>query len=373
MNTFSTMQGGISTSAPKRITTVAGSWSSLGTGTNNAVRSISSLDPSNVYVAGYFSQANGSTVNYIARWNGSSWSNVGPAGSNGLNYLAETVTVFDASNIYFGGQFGQALLANGDVVWASYIIRWSGSVWDEFGPGGNDTGVDRNVYSISALSASNIYISGWFTGAGPAGSIPVSRIARWTGSWNALGTGLNGIGFAVAAIDDNNVYAGGEFTAAGGVSNTAYIAKWNGSAWTALGTGVNNVVYAISFLDASNVYVGGDFTTAGGTTRNFIAKWNGSSWSSLGSGTNGSVRSIHAYDASNIIVGGNFTTAGGVTCNRVAKWNGSWWNALGSGTVGVNAGVNAVRMVDASNIYVGGDFTSAGGATRNYIAKFTAT
>ncbi len=355
------------------ITNIAGVWTPLGTGVNNEVRGISSIDPSNVYITGTFTQANGSAFNYLAKWDGSSWSTVGPGG---LNWDTLAVSILDASNIYFGGKFGQAIIP-GDVYWANFIIRWTGSTWAELGSGNNndnDYGVSYYVFAIHALNSTNIYLTGQFTGAGNANSIPVSRVARWTGTtWSALGSGLNGIGRAIWAVDTSNVYVGGDFTAAGGVANTAYLGKWDGSAWSALGTGVNNTVLAISALDASNVYVGGDFTTANGITVNRIAKWDGSSWSALGSGTNGTVCAIHAYDATNIIVGGYFTTAGGITCNRVAKWNGSSWSAFGSGTVGVNSYVNAVHVASPTTIYAGGAFTTAGGVSCNRIAMFTAT
>jgi hypothetical protein len=369
MNTLCTMQGGISISIPKVVPNIAGGWSALGTGVNSEARTISAVDTSNVYVGGWFTTANGVTVNGIAKWDGSSWS----ALVSGLNNSSvEGISVLDASNIYVCGENFTASI-NG--VWGYRVIKWSGTNWSTLGSG-NNRGVDNRVFDVYALNTTNLYFTGQFRNVGDGFSVSAERVAKTDGAggWSALGTGLSGgSGYAIWAIDTSNVYVGGDFTSAGGVANTANIAKWNGSAWSALGTGVNSYVWAISALNASNVYVGGDFITASGVTVNRIAKWDGSSWSALGSGTNGTVYAVHAYDASNIIIGGSFTTAGGVTCNRVAKWNGASWNSLGSGTVGVNSYVNAVRMVSPTTIYAGGAFTTAGGVSCNRIAKFTAT
>jgi hypothetical protein len=291
-----------------------------------------------------FTQAGGISANYIAKWNGSSWSALG----SGLNNWVYSIAI-SGSDVYFGGDFTQA-----GGISANYIAKWDGSSWSALG-----SGVDNSVVAI-AISGIDVYIVGYFT---QAGGVSSSRIAKWNGSsWSALGSGLNNH-VRTIAISGSDVYVGGGFTQAGGISAN-YIAKWNGSSWSALGSGVNYNVAAIG-ISGSDVYVGGLFTQAGGISANYIAKWNGSSWSALGSGVNAVVYEI-AISGSDVYVGGNLIQAGGISANYIAKWDGSSWSALGSG---VNDGVYAIA-VSGSDIYVGGYFTQAGGISANHIAKW---
>jgi hypothetical protein len=357
-------------------------WSTLTTptvnGVDNVVNTIAVLDANNIFVGGFFRSAGDVSANFIARWNGSTWSALGTPTVNGVDNEVESIAVLDANNIFVGGRFTTA-----GGVSANRIAKWNAvtSSWSALGtPTVN--GVNNPVLTIAVLDANNIFVGGFFTSAG---SISANRIAKWnavTSSWSALGTPtVNGVDNAVlkiAVLDATNVFVGGLFTAAGGTSNINRIAKWNGNTWSALGTptinGVSGTVYAIDVLNASNIFVGGDFTSAGGGSANCIAKWNGSTWSALGTPTNGVstavglyVESIAVLDANNIFVGGGFTSAGGGSANRIAKWNGSTWSALGSG---MNNSVYTIDVLNASNIFVGGRFTTAGGVPANYIARW---
>jgi hypothetical protein len=106
------------------------------------------------------------------------------------------------------------------------------------------------------------------------GGVAVNRIAKWNGSWSALGTGTNGTVYSLA--NNNGVLlAGGEFSSAGGLG-TNRIARWNGSTWSALSSGMSGgtpvQVLAIAVFN-SVPYAGGDFNNAGGITVNNIARW----------------------------------------------------------------------------------------------------
>jgi len=346
------------------------SWSDLGGGIGGVVYALA-VSGSDLYVGGNFTTAGGSAATNIAKWNGSSWSPLG-SGVNGAVYAVAV----SGSDLYAGGRF---TTAGGSA--ANNIAKWNGSSWSALGSGimAPET-YYREIVNALAVSGNDLYAGGYFTNAGGSAA---NSIAKWNGSsWSALGSGMGG-GPSYAsplvsalAVSGSELYAGGNFTTAGG-SEANCIAKWNGNSWSALGSGMGSSypntpgVNALA-VSGSGLYAGGSFTNAGGSAANYIAKWNGNSWSTLGSGMNGGVNAL-AVSGSDLYAGGYFTTAGSSNASYIAKWNGSSWSALGSGMCGLGGGaysyVNALA-VSGSGLYAGGWFTNAGGSPANYIAKW---
>ena len=322
-----------------------GSWAQLTSGINGTVRAIA-CSGSNVYVGGRFTQAGGTPVNNIARWDGSSWSALG----SGINDWVFAIAC-SGNDVYVGGEFSEA----GGTP-ASNITRWDGNSWNALG-----SGIDLEVFTI-ACSGDIVYVGGYFT---QAGGIPASNIAQWDGSsWNALGNGVNLDVYTIACSGDI-VYVGGEFSEAGGAPAN-YVAQWDGSSWSVLGNGVNSWVEEIN-VSGNDVYVGGNFTQAGTAPANHIARWDGSSWSALGSGTTARVNSL-AFTNNNLYAGGYFWYAGDVYVKHIAKWDGSTWSNMDGGT---NDFVFALASC-GTDIYAGGDFSLAGGIPCSHVAVYHA-
>jgi hypothetical protein len=201
-----------------------------------------------LYAGGYFTEAGATNANYIAQWNGSSWSALGSGVDDTVYALA-----MSGGTLYAGGDFGQAGGKS-----ANCVAQWNGSSWSAPGSGMN------GAVCALAVSGSTLYAGGGFT---KAGGNTANNIAQWNGSsWSALGSGLNNWVYALA-VSGTNLYAGGEFTTAtnnGGATVTInYIAQWNGNSWSALGSGMNGVVNALA-VSGNVLYAGGEFTTAGG-------------------------------------------------------------------------------------------------------------
>lgn len=360
-------------------------------GANARVRAMVVFDDGGgpaLYACGDFTSIGSTSANFIARWNGSSWSSLGSGLSGGS---ANALAVFDDGSgpaLYVAGNFSTA---GGSP--ANRVARWNGSSWSAVG-----TGLNAPVRALAV-----------FDEDGPVGNPPrlfaggdfssstgnPNRVARWDGtSWTALGTGADGSVNALATFDDGtgaSLYAGGAFSTAGG-SSANNIARWNGTGWSPLGSagsnGANNTVLALTVFDddgsgpgTAALYVGGNFSSVsdagGSTTASRIARWGGSTWSALGAGIGGTnVASLAGFDDDGagpnpavLIAGGLYTSAGGTPASNIAAWNGSAWSALGSGT---DAVVNALAQFDAGGpaLYAGGNFGLAGGSTAQFIARW---
>jgi hypothetical protein len=272
-------------------------------------------------------------------------------------YLPQIMSTFSSGTVL--GY--QTAVAN-----ANYILkRGTDGIWAAMG-----TGANGQVLTIIADLSGNIIAGGNYTSM--SGVANTAYIAKWNGTaWSALGTGVSG-GYVVclAVGPDGSVYAGGSFTLAGGVANTVYIAKWDGSVWTPLGTGMNGPVWSMAFDIYGNLIAGGAFTLAGGVADTVrIAKWNGVAWSALSTGMNGTVWAISCDSGGIIYAGGEFTTAGGNSALRIARYISTTWLDLLGG--GANDTVASLLIGSDGYLYAGGAFTSMGGVPGTaYIAKW---
>jgi hypothetical protein len=359
------------------------SWSSLGApgvGASWTVLALAAFDDGwgpALYVGGSFPTAGTVVGPYIAKWNGTTWTNVG-APPIGMDGEVDALVVYDdgsGSALYAGGGFNTA----GDQA-VRYVAKWNGTSWSALaGPAG---GLNGRVCSFAVLddaSGHNLYAGGGFI---VAGDIFAPHVARWNGTtWSAVGSGLTDYVFALAAFNDGSgaaLYAGGFFYVFGG----SYVAKWNGTVWSPVGAGFNDPVRAFAVFDdgtGSALYAGGEFTSSGSTSVPYVGKWNGTTWSAPGSGPNNGVDALASFDDDTgvaLYAGGSFGSAGGVPAANIAKWNGTSWSALGAPGSGTNQEVLALTVFNDGSgpaLYVGGYFTMAGGVAASHIAKWDGT
>lgn len=299
-----------------------------------------------LYVGGEFTTADGAIVNRIVKWDGSTWSPLGP----GVNGPVRAIASYDSS-IYVAGTFTQA---GGQSV--SNIARWDGTSWSDAGDG-----INGPVFSLASRGG-QLFAGGDFT---LAGGVSVNNIAAWNGTeWSALDQGVDCAVYALAA-DEWYLYAGGAFTTAGG-QPAKYIARWNGANWTGLSAGMDGPVTCLAVrgnvAEGGHLYVGGQFTNAGGVAASYLARWNNFYWWPLGGGTERIVRAISAGD-SVLFAGGWFMKADGDSVNYVARYDGSGWTGLDGGT---DAPVSALAVA-GSGVYVGGEFSATGNIPSNRI------
>ncbi len=394
------------TNAPNVVSTVTGPWSPLGSngsgdGALNSNVNALAVSGSNLYVGGDFTNAAGiATADYVAVWNGNAWSALGSntTGGGAINNSVFALAV-SGNNLYAGGNFSNAA----GVATADYVAEWNGSTWSGLGSNGLGDGAINKVVFTLAVSGSHLYVGGAFGNV--AGVSTADYLAEWDGTtWSGLGSNGAGDGalnypVLALAVSGSNLYVGGYFTNAAGIATADYVALWHTTVlgggrhnfiWSALGSNgagdgaLNQEVRALA-VSGSNLYVGGAFTNAAGMlTADNIAEWNGSAWSALGSNGAGDGAIDDSVDAlavsgSDLYVSGLFSDAAGIaTADLVAEWNGSAWSALGSNGSGDGAiqGL-ADALVDAlavsgSNLYVGGYFTNAAGIHEaDYVALWS--
>lgn len=235
-------------------------------------------------------------------------------------------------------------------------------VWSNMGVGANS-----NVWSLLWASDGKLYAGGQFTSIG---GVAANRIAYWDGTaWNAMGTGMAGVGLAVYSIvegPDGAIYAAGDGTSFGGVANTAGLAKWNGSAWSSITTtaSANSGVLKLAFGPDGILYAGGQFTTINGVAAVRVAKYNGTAWTAMAGGSANDVYAM-ALAGSRLYIGGDTDSDGNY---NVSYWTGSAWVSTGQ-----NSGallLKALAVGQNNMIYVGGDIAAMGGVTAADIAQY---
>jgi hypothetical protein len=329
-----------------------------------------------IYMGGIFNQAGDVIANHVARYDGINFYALGSKPANGFATQPITVSCIGqaADGIYAGG-----LITAAGKTLVNRIARWDGTTWNDVGGGTMGGASSANRVQAIAGYGSDVYVGGRFTNVG---GINVSNIAHWDGgNWWNMGVGCDS-GVRVLAASGGVVYAGGDFTNV--IDGPFYfvanhVAMWDGFNWYTLGSGVNpnGNVNAIA-VSGGNVYIGGTFTNASGATANRIAMWNGSSWSSLGigaqNGLNGTVQAI-ALNGSDVYVGGTFTNAGTSVVRGIAKWDGANWSGLGSGvTNGTStAEVQALAFGGDGKLYCTGRFTNISGVAASSIARWDGT
>ncbi len=370
-------------------------WSALAaTGPNSHVYAVA-VSGTDVYVGGNFYQSAGLPTNadFIAKWNGSSWSALGgsPGGLPAINGVVRAILI-DGSVVYAGGDFYNA---GGDAQ-ADGIAVWNGSYWRDVADATSGDGAFNGQVHALAKYGADLYVGGYWYNApvfGGSSNNPGDMILRWNAGWHWVGT--NGTDGAIQGPVDalvatfTGVIAGGEFTNVGGDTTLDYLAGYDllSATWAPVHaiTNLSSYVRAL-YQSGSNLYVGGDFTDLDAIpAADFFAQWNGSQWLAPGSGISTSAIQDRVYSivgsGSDVYVGGNFVNAGGQpTADRLAKWNGSAWSGLGSN--GTNDGalntggaeppgwVRALA-ISATALYAGGSFRDAANIPEaDYVAAY---
>jgi hypothetical protein len=243
-------------------------WFGTGTGTGNTPSltpvAAAPIGTDSLAIAGAFTAVAGVSANRIAVYNTSTstWSALG----DGMSSTTSAIHQAANGNIYAGG----AALQSGSTT-INRIARWDGTTWNAMGSGLNG----GLVRTITSMPNGDIIVAGAFLTSGD-NTQTLSKIARWDGTaWHPLGDGIN---FNVGAPNDNldpydmavapngDLIVVGDFSKAGTV-NVGGVARWNGTTWGPLfpgDVGANGPVRAVEVLPNGDIAIAGDFTSVGG-------------------------------------------------------------------------------------------------------------
>lgn len=352
-------------------------WHAMGTGlgangvyATQSVKAITIGPGGQIYAGGFFAEAGSTTVNNIARWDGSHWHPLG----QGLIDSSPSVKalVFDASGtLYATGRFKWQ---GDDTPISPSIAKWNGNTWSSLGTGlGGFPYPDAVGDALIFDHAGNLIVAGQFTSAG---GVSMKNIARWNGtSWSAFGAGLAETGTGVLALSltaEGDVLAASKSSIVDDLVHNDLM-RWNGSSWVNVipHSAINGAIRTFQILPNGNYVLGGDFKKlgTGGDTfhANYLVRWDGTRFHRFGNGPNGKVRAAKFAANNDLIVGGDFKTIGDIEASGVARYDGNQWWSMGSG---VDGEVHSLALGSGGVTYAGGKFNTAGGVASKSVAMW---
>lgn len=245
------------------------SWTNLGNYFfNYTVNIVATDNAGNVYASGLFYDAN--NKNYVAKWDHltNTWSELG-TGSNALNptnipnggATLKSIVVDNSGNVYAAGHF-----RNNNGNGSFYVAKWDGTTWTELG-GTNSLNANGTINDLKIDAEGNIYAAGDFTDI--YGSTGVAKWNHTTNTWSMLGILNSNTTVESIALDANGVVYAPVYQYYNLYPHVSLVARYNSSnnTWTEVDGSSNFFSYNILALatDAmGHLYAGGAFRDASG-------------------------------------------------------------------------------------------------------------
>lgn len=317
----------------------------FGKGLNSRVSAIAYFK-NNWYAGGEFTNANGVSVGYIARWDQNKWKPL----LSGLN--GPVLAMYSHSGkLFVGGSF---TTAGGITV--NNIAAWDGFKWESM-----DLGLNSTVRAITVHN-NVIHIGGDFTFSGTS-STP--RLAFWDETikkWISYANSPNARVNTLLSVN-SGLLVGGEFTQIGTLTHSR-IALWDGSSWQNLGAGLDKTVHSLA-LYKERIIAGGAFTKSGSQQVSSLAEWTGVEWKDLGGTLKGTVKAL-IQNKNQLIVAGLFKV--NENSNNAAVLNDQGWFSLGN----PDSTVHTLSIQD-DVVYFGGDFKTTNTSSTPFVSRIALT
>lgn len=323
----------------------------------------------------------------VVRWRNGGWESAGI----GLD-SAQTLAEFDEDGdgpapprLFAGGSIGSGAIHS--------IARWDGQSWSSVGPDEDNGGSVLDMVVGDDGSGPALYVGGSF---GTIGGIVSPRIARWNGAeWSSVGGGLptlqlpTNVVFALAWHDDGSgpaLYAGGQLSVMTADGPTYGMARWDGRQWGAVGVDQESVVRAAASQTIKGaeelLVIVGQLDSNGDLINSVVARRAGASFEPLpgqpqfrfplNAALTPKSAALATHDEGILVLGRFDTVDDDVVARGVAVWDGQsftpYLDHLGLADVS-EAPALAVDPQSGA-LYLGGNFAAVGGHFRPYLARF---
>lgn len=338
----------------------------------NNLYGIAATSAGNVWAVGsFFNETPGDEGDrtLTEHWNGSGWHvvsspNAGTPSSTQADDLYGVAAV-SSSNVWaVGSYYNQS--ANYD---QPLIEHWNGSAW--YIVSSPSIGVGSTLSAVTALSASNIWAVGNYTANATTGQIN-TLVEHWNGgSWHVVASpnprGLDAYLYSVTALSSTNIWAVG---CQGYDCNIAPLVEhWNGTSWSIVSSpslSTTAVLRGVTAISASDIWAVGYYNTVNSPMDKTLTEhWNGSRWAIVSSPNPGTedntLFGAIATSSSNVWSVGSYMFYAS-PYNRAAplaeNWNGSSWQSVSTPTI-VTAGValySIARVPGSTRVWAAGYF-----------------
>jgi len=301
----------------------------------------------NIWAAGrryIFQIGDSRSLNYTARWDGSSWTEFSvpqPSVLREYQHLFAVLGVDDDTAIA-AGTFNPPAGSS-----QAQSMRWDGSSWDlmqspEYSGGSGFYGLGKAGDQVWGVGHKHSELP-------PPAALSYPMAARLDGnSWDVEfvpplaetgGRSTNDL-HDIEGISEDDAWAVGtaQETGTGGFGPAAMMVRWDGSSWSQydlfpiLSSTSFSSLQAIEVLSSDNAWAAGyDYDLARQQTIPLILHWDGSAWSNVPVPTfehTAELRAITARAADDIYAAGTQTDADGYPHALILRWDGKSWSVI---------------------------------------------
>ncbi|MFK7741755.1 MAG: hypothetical protein AB8H80_15660 [Planctomycetota bacterium] len=303
--------GGFTTIAGQNIAGLArfdgSNWTSLGAPTlpfsAGAVFRAVELANGDLIVGGLFDRIGGVPAASVARWDGSSWHELGA----GSSWQCTDLILEPSGDVVALGRFDVGTAAD------AWLARWDGTQWSELAPN-TPTGIGP----IVRLDNGSYVVA---TAAG----LQTNAVG---GVWSPYAAAANLVNLGVL-LDDGagGLVVGGTFESTPDGA-ALRVAQWNGVQWRSLENGTDSLVERVVAGPSGTFAASGTFSSLVGNSARKLAFYDGAAWSAVAQGSVGRVTSMAFRDSGELVVVAPFS--GTVPPGpEVRSWNGSTLDLVG--------------------------------------------